>query len=70
MNIVPAVAAGDFANPLLEAVLRFVRPRPPVPVVKLIAQEPTGFQRGGAAFGAVGMADMLWTARDLRKDIG
>lgn len=41
----PAVAAGDFPDPLFEAVVRFVRPRELGPVVQSVAEELAGFQR-------------------------
>ena len=46
-------AALPFQNPLLEAVVRFIRPRQLGPVVQSVAEELTGFERRGAAFGAV-----------------
>ena len=53
LNVVSAVATGDFTNPLLEAVMCLFRPRQLGPVVQSEAEELTGFQWRGAAFGAV-----------------
>ena len=53
LNVVSAIATGDFPNPLLEAVVRFVRPRELGPLVQSVAEELTGFEQRSAAFGAV-----------------
>lgn len=53
LDLVPAVAAGDFPDPPLEAVLRLVRPCQFCLVVQPVAEEPALLQRHGAAFGAV-----------------
>jgi hypothetical protein len=53
LNVVSAVAAGDFLDPLFEAVVRLFRPRQLGPVVQSVSEELAGFQRRGAAFDAV-----------------
>jgi hypothetical protein len=42
LNLVPSVAVGDFPDPLLEAVMRLVRPRQLGPVVQSVAEELAG----------------------------
>jgi hypothetical protein len=48
-----AVAAGDFTNPLLEAMLRLFRPHQFPFAADPVSQKGTLFHRRGAAFGAV-----------------
>ena len=41
----PAVAAGDFLDPRIEADARLLRPRELGPVVQSVAEELAGFER-------------------------
>jgi len=47
LDLVPAVAAGDFTKLLLEAVMYLVRPRQLDPWVQSVSEELAGLQRRG-----------------------